>query len=606
MRLNRRKIVEGGTEEPQLVSGRFLSDFFRVLEGQGIAASELLGDLPIPIGERGQVRMAVDWNLFAELMKRLENRVGGPAGLEVCGELIGEMAPAAALRGLAGATASPYLLYYAASQWALRRALPGVSARLSREGDGQLTIVARIADDLRPCPQIFHFAAGGARILPRLIGLDDAVVSASIEDREARYQITIPPSRSLIARFRRLFRTIFSAGSILHFLEAQQLELHAKNDALQQAHDALAASERRYRAITDAAVDVLCEIDARGVIVYVSASVHDLMGYSPEQVTNSHYRLWLAREFHSDVDRTFDRLLVMPEGRAVQEVVQLHTDRGHPIDVELTARSYQAPDGGRRIVCILRDLSDRAPVTVARGRPAQLHVDDAREGLRAHLSHEVTDPHSTPALERSLGQLLVRLDERADAANAGAGDVLADATNRITRVIDASLAHAEGGSADLQWIEAQKLLRRVQDTFRTLRGNPTRGLHIDLSSAPGEIWGSEVLLETALLSLLDWAFERSADSSVDEPGRAITLRAEASADPTHVNHLVLSVHAPDMLRGSAEPDPPSQDTSIGALALAIAGDATEALGGRLVQSEDEGGICQRIQLAQPPNPRRNG
>ena len=614
MRLGRRQIAEGTTEEAQLVSGRFLSDFFRVLEGQGIPASELLGDLPIPIGEGGRVRSSVDWNLFAELMKRLENRLGGPTGLEACGALIGEMAPAAALRGLSGIAASPFALYYAASQWALRRALPGVRATLTREGDGQLTIVASLAEGLRPCPQIFHFAAGGARVLPRVIGLDDAVVSASIRDRDAHYRITAPPSRSLVARVRRLFRAIFSAGSILHFLEAQQLELHAKNDALQRAHDALAASERRYRAITDAAVDVLCEIDAQGRVVYVSASVHDLIGYTPEQVTNSHYRLWVAREDHASVERAFDRLLALPESRSLQETVRLHSDRGHPIEVELTARCYLAPEGGRRIVCILRDMSDRVQPRAEPRRPRP-QVAEAHEALRTHVVRNPADAHPTPVLERSLAQLLARLDERSSRARAASPTALANATNRMTRVVDASLAQADGGSSDFQWIELQKLLRRVQDTFRTLRGpDPTPALHVDLSRAPSEIWSREVLLETALLSLLDWAVEQSGDGSEGGPDRAITLRAEAPSDPTHANRLLLSVHAPSVPKAadgsvtsetSETSDPsatPARDAAIGQLALAIATDAAETLGGRIIQSEDTSGPCQRIQLAQPPDP----
>ena len=604
MRLGRRKITEGTTEEPQLVSGRFLSDFFRMLEGQGIPASELLGDLPISIGEGGRVRSAVEWNLFAELMKRLENRVGGPAGLEACGELIGEMAPAAALRGLAGASASPYALYYAASQWALRRALPGVRATLARDGDGQLTIIACLAEGLRPCPQIFHFAAGGARTLPRLIGLEDALVSASIQDREASYRIIAPPSRSLVARFSRLFRTIFSAGSILHFLESQQLELHAKNEALQRAHDALAASERRYRAMMDAAADVLCEIDASGRVVYVSASVHELMGYAPEQVTNSHYRLWVPRELHADVDRAFDRLLVLPEGRAFEGIMPLHSDRGHPIEVELTARSYQAPEGDRRIVCILRDTSIRDPLTAGRPRPPEPIVV-ARDGLRAQLAREVAEPGRSPALESSRAQLLARLEEGAGATRTSRPDALANATSRMTRIVDASLAHADGGSADFQWIEARKLLRRVEDTFRALWPDPKPRLRVDLSTAPGEIWGNEGLMETALLSLLDWAVVRCGQQTGRQAERAITLRAEASTDRGHQRLVILSVRAASDQAGSRGSDALAHDTSIGQLGLAIAADATRTLGGRMAQTEDESAVSQHIQLAQPPNPKRS-
>lgn len=589
--------VVGTTEEPRLVSGRFLSDFFRVLERQGIPASELLGDLPIPVNERGQVRAPVEWNHFTELMRRLENRVGGPAGLEACGELIGEMAPAPALRGLAGRTASPYALYYAASQWALRRAIPGIDARLSRSDDGQLEIVARLADGLRPCPQIFHFAAGGARVLPRLIGLSDAVVSASVQDHEAQYRIATPPSRSPIARAKRLFSTVFSTGSILHFLEAQQLELHAKNDALQRAHDALAASERRYRAITDAAVDVLCEIDAQGQIVYVSASVVDLIGYTPEQVTNSHYRLWIPRESHAAVTEAFDRLFFLPEGRAVQRVVPLHTEGGRSIEAELTARSYVAPEGGRRIVCILRDMSDRTRLASPhQGIPSNAAP---RERLRAHLSLRESSARSTPLLDRSLAQLLARLDELADASQPHSVDALTNATRRLARVVDASLAQADRGLPKFQWVETRKLLRRLQDSVSAEGRAQGLDIQLDVSHAPGEIWTDPELLETALLSLLDWAGEQSGAIAGSWPDGSIRVGAEAFADPEPTDHVVLSVRLP-VDCGERARDQAAVDAPFGRLALSIAADAARALGGRIVPGEDEHAPSQRILLTQPP------
>ena len=40
------------TSDPGRVSGRFLTNLFRVLEDRGLPASELLGDLPILSGTR--------------------------------------------------------------------------------------------------------------------------------------------------------------------------------------------------------------------------------------------------------------------------------------------------------------------------------------------------------------------------------------------------------------------------------------------------------------------------------------------------------------------------------------------------------------------------
>ena len=348
------------TSDPGRVSGRFLTNLFRVLEDRGLPASELLGDLPILLGDRGEIAQSIEWDDFVEFMQRLCRAVGGPAELERCAAQLGPMKPAGALLGsLAGVAASPRTLYRATAGWALRRAIPAVETTVTRMPDGQIEIHAWIAEGQRPCLEIFHFAVGRARAMTKVIGLGEAVVVSDIREREAWYRITVPPSPTLLARLGRLVRTIFSAGDVLRFLEAKQLELHAKNEALRRANAALAVSELRYRALIDTAVDVLCEIDREGRVVYVSASVESLIGYAPEQVTGSHYRLWTPRAWHKRIDELFEALFEMPAGREIQEIVRLQGADRDPVYAEVTARTYDTHDNERRIVCIGRDATRR-------------------------------------------------------------------------------------------------------------------------------------------------------------------------------------------------------------------------------------------------------
>jgi PAS domain S-box-containing protein len=347
-----------------LISGRFLNAFFDSLERAEIPALGLLGDLPIPLSALGRIRGPVEWNYFAEFLRRLEQRVGGPAGLEACGEMIGQSpAYSGAIPRLAGFAFSPYSLYRAVGRWGLPRVFPGIDIRLTRVDERHIEIVARLADGLKPCPQIFHVAIGGARILPRLIGLTDAVVSSSIGDREARYQVATPSSQNGIARFKQRCLMVFRAKSILHDLEEKRRELHARDEALQSANEALAQSQRQFRSITEAAVDVLCEIDESGRIAYVTDSIHDLTGYTREQVTGSHYRLWIPGDHHTRVNQAFDQMISGPCDRAFRGPLQLYNDQHDIVQTEMTARACVAVDGDRRIVCILRD--GRATTEVA-------------------------------------------------------------------------------------------------------------------------------------------------------------------------------------------------------------------------------------------------
>jgi len=53
---------------------------------------------------------------------------------------------------------------------------------------------------------------------------------------------------------------------------------------MERAREALTASEARYRILAEHASDVVYQIDADGVICWISPSVQRELGYSPEEL----------------------------------------------------------------------------------------------------------------------------------------------------------------------------------------------------------------------------------------------------------------------------------------------------------------------------------
>jgi len=581
------------TEEAGLVSGRFLSDLFRSLERQGVPATQLLGDLPIPIDEAGRVTRRVEWADFADFMKRLEHHVGGPEGLEACGEQIGDLKPKRTLQSLVGFSASPYSLYRAASLWALRRAMPGIETHIEEVEPNRLEIRVHLKDGLRRCPQIFHFLNGGARTLPRILGMSDAVVIAEIGDFVAQYQIFVPPSRTLWARTKRVCRTLLSASSVLQFLEAQQLELHAKHEALQQTHTALAESERRYRAITDTAADVLCELTEEGRVVYVSPSIEDLMGYSPQQVTGSHFSLWIPGNIRDLAKRNFEAFIAQPDKRlATRNRLKLHTESDGQIVVEFSLRSYRTPEGELRMVGIVRGESDR----LSRERPARAqNQENDLNALRSSVER-LRDSNTEHPIEKSLTILLAALESNAPGTTADGNDIYATnqmvtATDRMTRIVETAMTQAPDPSSSFRWLETKKLVDMLHFEFAANRATPELELLIDVSNAPALVWGEEALFAVALGSLIDWAAGGATE---------ITLQVETTESPTNDGSNVLF----SVSNSSIAPPPHAEDeaalTMRSNLALATAEDAVNALGGDLDPPKESASppVC-RIQLPQP-------
>jgi len=586
--------VRTTSEDPRLVSGRFLSDLFRSLERHNVPATQILGDLPIPIDEAGRVVRAVEWGDFADFMKRLEHHVGGPEGLEACGERIGELKPTRALRSLVGFSASPYSLYRAASLWALRRAMPGIETHIEEVRPNCLEIRIRLKDGLRPCPQIFHLLTGGSRTLPRILGMRDAVVKANVADLEAQYEIIMPLSRTLWARVTRVFRTLFSASSVLQFLEAQQLELHAKHEALQKSHAALAESERRYRAITDTAVDVLCELDGQGRVVYVSPSVEDLMGYSPEQVVSSHFSLWVPGNSREAAKKRFDAFISQPIDQAItRERLKLHTEANGQIVVELSLRSYRTPEGELRMVGILRDESDR---------PRRAEALPDRHGLNALRSSFEGILHSNPVhpIEKSLAMLLAALESKPSEHDDQTTESMVAATERMTQIVESAIIRAPDPSMNFRWLETRKLADMVRFEFRANRAAADLKLGIDLSNAPPLVWGEESLLAAGVGSLLDWAAETAYGPA------EISLQIQTADDPGDGDGSVVfavssssSTSDLDLVR-AADAEGEAAIDARASLALATAENAASALGGDLILPEQSPHHpVSRIRLPQP-------
>ncbi len=584
------------TEEPGYVSARFLTDFFSALSRRGVVATDLIGDLPIFVDAQGRVTRIVEWSHFADFLCRLEYEVEGAEGLEKLGELLCEMKPARAIQALAGFTASPFSLYRAASRWALRRAMPGVESSIEQVGQNDIVIRARVNDTLRTCPQLFHIATGGARALPRILGMPDAVVSSEIGEREAVFQITVPPSRTISARLRHFRQMLFSSGSVLRFLEDQQLELHAKHDALTRAHAELEKNEQRYREMTDAAVDVLCEINEDGQVSYVSAAVSDLLGYTPEQVTGSHFRLWIPNEYHANVTERFERLFTEPAGQSsIRERLTLHAAGGRRVPVELMARTY----------C----LSDRS-------------VETDRSAETGHPS-ENPPPPGPPAPYRMRGSegtwrfvvTLRALQEQPSSArrkrahSRGISDnepVLASTPPaHLTQAVEDALVATGDGRHAGDWMDTRKLVDRAQFA---LQNHYTFSLRVDTRNAPAQIAGDEELLVACLRGLLGWGVAHLGVKTTPHaiapstPPQKLFLRIESELESEMAVRLSVGIDLPRV--GSLEkvygkrPQPDVGDLpSPLTTCLTEAQDAARALGGHLVTRTDT--------QARPPGP-QNG
>lgn len=123
----------------------------------------------------------------------------------------------------------------------------------------------------------------------------------------------------------------------------------------------LRESEERFRALAEHAKDSICEFDRDGSFLYASPSFTDLLGFSRDEILG----LNLVQLIHpSDLESMKEeygdgRFDTEPRGALLYRV--LHKN-GHWVVLEGTATVFDGASGEKRVVAVLRDVTERQRV----------------------------------------------------------------------------------------------------------------------------------------------------------------------------------------------------------------------------------------------------
>jgi len=530
------------------VSGRFLEDFLKVLGRRRVDLHTILEGLPVDRDALREGHPLVAWDVFVEMLSRLEFEVGGPRGLQDLGEDVTELRPARILRRLAGLSASPLLLYRVGARWAVRRALPLVETRIERVDESRMRVVCLIPEAYRPCPQLFHIATGVLRGTPRILDLPDSVVTGDIQPARAEYSVFLPGSGTLGARVRRAFRALFSARAAFDQLELQQGELQRHFLELRAAYAVLEESEARHRALTETAVDMVVECDPDTVVSYVSPSAEELTGYRPDQLVGTSFERWLHPDDVDAAEREFEHTLLV--GTGTRPIFRIRHRRGGWLSMEIEARTYRAADGELRLVGILRDVSERIRLETERQRYQReleeeverrteqierrnrelrelqsllLHAErmGTAQDLAGRVAHSIHNP-----LGALIGHLQLALRRTTESSNREVLERALALSVRVSDVVKRILSLYRDGKADLCAEDGAAILRQVSDELeaRALLGSVE--VRLEIAREPVPVWADRTLLVSALTAVTQNALESMSD------GGRLRLSVALSPDRT--------------------------------------------------------------------------
>jgi diguanylate cyclase (GGDEF)-like protein/PAS domain S-box-containing protein len=173
----------------------------------------------------------------------------------------------------------------------------------------------------------------------------------------------------------------------------------------QQLEEAMAESERRYRLLADNAADMVVLAEFDGTRIYVSPSVNEMLGYTPDEYLASNVFEISKPEDHRFLRTVFE---LMRDGSERQRLeYQLRCKDGNYIWVETTFKRLQRnPSGPGNVIAVVRDISSR--------KAMEMELQDANVRLRALAS---TDALTGIANRRSFDLALEQESRRCARSN---------------------------------------------------------------------------------------------------------------------------------------------------------------------------------------------
>lgn len=126
------------------------------------------------------------------------------------------------------------------------------------------------------------------------------------------------------------------------------------------ADRALRVSERRYRALSDTAVDAIVSADQSGVITYVNPAAERIFGCEASEMVGSSLTCLMPERFRDAHSAGIERFLATGHGEVVGKTVEPIGMRGDgsefPLDLSL---GVWADEGGAAFTGIMRDVTER-------------------------------------------------------------------------------------------------------------------------------------------------------------------------------------------------------------------------------------------------------
>jgi two-component system cell cycle sensor histidine kinase/response regulator CckA len=240
------------------VTGRAVKLLLELLERQGYDSTPLVDGLSMDGASLRSGRGWFSWELWVELVERIERDCGGADTLDRMGSSVNELPVPHEFKKVARLFWSARRLYRLNSRWGVSADFRCIRSECIDLDTRHLRVTMSIPSEMRGSTAAFRLVGGVLRGLPRLIDEAPATVHAEIGPHGGTYTIALPPPATLGARLRRGLAPLVGVRTAVEQLEAQQQEIVEQNRLLEQqlidqrrVEAALRESEARWRLLAE-------------------------------------------------------------------------------------------------------------------------------------------------------------------------------------------------------------------------------------------------------------------------------------------------------------------------------------------------------------------
>jgi PAS domain S-box-containing protein len=247
---------------------------------------------------------------------------------------------------------------------------------------GRIDVVAYLFDQYQENKTFFTMLQGAAHEFMRMLDLPGGNVSLHTDGRQAHFVFTYEVRNSFVDRVQRFVSGgLYNLGSLLlirssypdlvngrRLFESQLIE-RAKIE------EQLTRSERAFERRIEQSNDIVAEWDEDGRLLYVSPNLPRLIGASADEVLEGPQKVMHQNDFNRFRAGILQALREQEPVR-VDDFRMLNAQRDYRW-FEANFSPFDSPDGSRRVLGVLRDVTERRRFLAERQKLDQ-HLEHAQ------------------------------------------------------------------------------------------------------------------------------------------------------------------------------------------------------------------------------------